>query len=174
MIYRLIPVAVLILAVAVLPLPAQTDRGSQLVALLVQDIVDFNQRAIELSRAALAGATSAAVLSHARDVLDYSTKSNALFQHYASKNGFTLRPTPENPTLLRSTDLEMDYMKTASNGDSRIAILLQRQYDTNFGDFELHQLIGEQLPVLRQRLQSAQRLIYLLDVDAQEAPHRVP
>jgi len=171
---KLIAVCILIFAIGVLPLPAQTDRGSPLVALFVQDIVDFNQRAIELSRAALARSTSQAVLSHARDVLDYSTKSNAIFQHYASKNGFTLRSTPENPILLRSTDFEMDYMKTASNGDSRIAVLLQRQYDTNFGDFELHQLIGEQLPVLRQRLQNAQRLMYFLDVDAQEAPHRVP
>jgi hypothetical protein len=68
----------------------------------------------------------------------------------------------------------MDYMKTATDGDFRTATLFQGQYDLNFGDFELHQLLGQQLPLLRQRLEAARRVIYFLDVDAQEAPHRVP
>jgi len=172
--YKLIAVCVLILAVGVAPLPAQTDRGSLVVALFVQDVVDYNQRAIELSRIALGRATSRAVLSHARDVLDYANKSNALFRHYASKNGLTLRETPESLVVLSPTDFEMDYMRTAADGDLRTATLLQGQYDLNFGDFELHQLIGQQLPGLRQRLETARRVIYFLDVDTQEAPHRAP
>ena len=160
--YKLFAVCILVLAVGVGPLPAQTDRGSMIVGGFVQDVVDYNQRAIDLSRVALGRATSRAVLSHARSVLDSSTKANALFRHYASK------------TLLNPTGFEMDYMKTAVDGDARTATLLQGQYDLNFGDFELHQLIGQQLPLLRQRLETARSLIYFLDVDAQEAPHRVP
>jgi predicted outer membrane protein len=172
--YKLIAVCTLILAIGVQPLPAQTDRGSLVIALFVQDVVDYNQQAIDLSRAALGRATSRAVLSHARDVIDYATRSNALFRHYASKNGLALRETPEFSIVLSPTDFEMDYMKTSADGDFRTATLLQGQYNLNFGDFELHQLIGQQLPFLRQRLESARRVIYFLDVDAQEAPHRVP
>lgn len=172
--HKLIIVCILVLAAGVGPLPAQTDRGSLVVSLFVQDVVDYNQRAIDLSRIALGRATSRAVLSHAREVIDYSTKSNALFRHYASKNGFTLRETPESPIVLSSAEFEMDYMKTAADGDFRTATLFQGQYDLNFGDFELHQLLGQQLPLLRQRLDAARRVIYFLDVDAQEAPHRVP
>jgi predicted outer membrane protein len=171
---KLIAAGFLVLALGVRPLPAQTDRGSLVVALFVQDILDYNQRAIELSTIALGRATSRAVLSHARDVIDYATKSNALFRHYASKNGLALRETPESPIVFSATDFEMDYMKTAADGDLRTATLLQGQYDLNFGDFELHQLIGQQLPPLRQHLEAARRVIYFLDVDAQEAPHRVP
>jgi len=172
--YKLFAVSILVLAVGVGPLPAQTDRGSMIVAGFVQDVVDYNQQAIDLSRVALGRATSRAVLSHARSVLDSSTKANALFRHYASKNGLTLRDTPESTTMLNPTGFEMDYMKTAVDGDARTATLLQGQYDLNLGDFELHQLIGQQLPLLRQRLETARSLIYFLDVDAQEAPHRVP
>jgi predicted outer membrane protein len=171
---KLIAGGVLVLAIAVQPLPAQTDRGSLIVPLFVQDVLDYNQQAIELSRIALGRATSGAVLSHARAVIDYSTKSNALFRHYATKNGLALRETPESPVVLSPTDFEMDYMKSARDGDLRTATLLQGQYDLNFGDFELHQLIGQQLPLLRQRLETARTVIYFLDVDTQEAPHRVP
>ena len=143
--YKLIAVCVLVLIVGVVPLPAQTDRGSVIVALFVQDIVDYNQQSIDLSRIALGRATSRAVLNHARDVINYATKSNALFRHYAAKNGLALRETPESSLSLNAADFEMDYMKTATDGDSRTATLLQGQYDLNFGDFELHQLIGQQL-----------------------------
>ena len=172
--YKLIAICVLVLIVGVVPLPAQTDRGSGIIALFVQDIVDYNQQAIDLSRIALGRATSRAVLNHARDVINYATKSNALFRHYAAKNGLALRETPESSLILNAVDFEMDYMKTATDGDSRTATLLQGQYDLNFGDFELHQLIGQQLPLLRQRVDAARRVMYFLDVDAQEAPHRVP
>jgi len=171
--YKLIAVCILVLVMSVVPLPAQ-DRGSLIVALFVQNVVDYNQQAIDLSRIALGRATSRAVLSHARDVINYATRSNALFRHYAAKNGFALRDTPESSIALNSTDFEMDYMKTSTAGDSRSATLLQGQYDINFGDLELHQLIGQELPLLRQRIEAARRVIYFLDVDAQEAPHRVP
>ena len=172
--YKLIAVGILILAIGVGPLPAQTDRGSLVVALFVQDVLDYNQRAIDLSRIALGRATSRAVLSHAREVMDYATRSNTLFRHYASKNGFALRDIPESTIVLSRTDFEMDYMKTTTDEDSRTATLLQSRYDLNFGDLELHQLIGQQLPLLRQRLETARTVIYFLDVDAQEAPHYVP
>jgi len=172
--YKLIAICVLVLIVGVVPLPAQTDRGSVIVALFVQDIVDYNQQSIDLSRIALGRATSRAVLNHARDVINYATKSNALFRHYAAKNGLALRETPESSLTLNAADFEMDYMKTATDGASRTATLLQGQYDLNFGDFELHQLIGQELPLLRQRVDAARRVMYFLDVDAQEAPHRVP
>src|SRR5262245_52810721 len=114
---KLIAAGVLVLALGVRPLPAQTDRGSLIVALFVQDVLDYNQQSIELSRIALGRATSRAVLSHAREVIDYATRSNALFRHYALKNGLALRETPESPVVLSRTDFEMDYMKTAADGD---------------------------------------------------------
>jgi len=124
--YKLIAICVLVLIVGVVPLPAQTDRGSVILALFVQDIVDYNQQAIDLSRIALGRATSRAVLNHARDVINYATKSNALFRHYAAKNGLALRETPESSLILNAVDFEMDYMKTATDLITTLDTLSQK------------------------------------------------